>query len=739
MKYPHKISALLLLLLLSSVCSLAQIDYDRHVAFDNSVTAEAFYYSHGSSIAPSELELAHDKFPVEQNHAVTPPNSLRLKWRSRTGGGWTMELQVHTRYGMPEFSGSNLYAWCYSEEGLSAAASPRIYLADSKNEGTPSINWLSGQQHIPPKKWTRIRLPFDSFHGLVNDTKEPAFDPHKLSRIAFVQGLDDGQPHTLYLDDIEIGDDPPQGSRAPDAPSGLAAKGYDRHIDLSWTPVTDALLQYYKIYRSLEGKPYAPIGIQRGDRPRYEDFVAASSRSASYKITAVDVSGNESTASSTVQASTRELTDDELLTMVQEACFRYYWEAGHPNAGMAIEILPGDKNLIALGSSGFGIMALMVGVDRGFITREQGTERMLKIVRFLAKADRFHGVWPHFLDGRTGKVIPYFGPYDNGGDLVETAFLMQGLLAARQYFNHDDSGEHEIRDTITNFWKTVEWDWYRQGPDPNFLYWHWSPDHGFYIHHPLIGWNETMIIYLLAIASPTHAVPASMFHTGFASQADLAVQYRQGWGRTTRGDHYTNGNTYYGRKLDVGVGSGGELFFTHYSFLGFDPRGKRDRYTNYFHNNRTIALIAHDYAIENPRKFEGYGDDAWGRSAGVNAEGGRSLPVDDNGTITCTAALASFPYTPEESMKALKHFYRDLGSQLWGVYGFRDGFNQSQNWFEDVNMGLNQAPIVVMIENYRTGLIWKRFMSNPEIQPALDAIGFVKDTAGDKTAPDHAK
>jgi hypothetical protein len=238
-----------------------------------------------------------------------------------------------------------------------------------------------------------------------------------------------------------------------------------------------------------------------------------------------------------------------------------------------------------------------------------------------------------------------------------------------------------------------------------------------------------MIIYLLAIASPTHSVPASMFHSGFASQSDLAVRYRQGWGRTTQGDHYLNGNTYYGRKLDVGVGSGGELFFTHYSFLGFDPRGKHDRYTNYFKNNRNIALIAHSYAMENPRKFVGYGDDTWGRSAGVNADGGRSLPVDDNGTITCTAALASFPYTPEESMKALKHFYRDLGAQLWGIYGFRDGFNQTENWFEDVNMGLNQAPIVVMIENYRTGLIWKQFMSNPEIQPALEAIGFVRDAS----------
>ena len=718
----------------------AQYDYDRHVAFDNSITSDFYYYSQGSAVAPSELELDHGKFPVEQGHSLTPPNSLRLKWRSRTGGSWTMALEVRSRYGMIEYSGKNLYLWCYSEEGLRAENTPRIFLTDSKNEGTASIDLLGEVSSLPAKKWTRIRLPFDSFHGLVNDTKAVTFDPRKLSHITIVQGLDDGQPHTLYLDDIEIADDLAENTAAPATPGGLSAKGYDRHIDLSWSPVADAQLKYYKIYRSLEGGAYGAIGIQRGDRARYEDFLGASGKSASYRITAVNDAGKESAQSTEVRASTRALSDDELLTMVQEACFRYYWEAAHPNAGMAIEILPGNKDLIALGSSGFGIMALVVGVDRGFITREQGSERMLKILHFLAKADRFHGVWPHFLDGRSGKAIPYFGPYDDGGDLVETAFLVQGLLVARQYFNRETPAEREIRETVTSLWKSVEWDWYSHGPDPSFLYWHWSPDHGFYIHHPLIGWNETMIVYLLAIASPTHAVPASMFHTGFAGQSELAVRYRQGWGRTTKGDHYTNGNIYYGRKLDVGVGSGGELFFTHYSFLGFDPRGKRDRYTNYFYNNRNIALIAHSYAVENPLKFAGYGDDTWGRSAGVNAAGGRSLPADDNGTITCTAALASFPYTPGESMKALKHFYRDLGGQLWGVYGFRDGFNQTTNWFEDVNMALNQAPIVVMVENHRSGLIWKQFMSNPEIQPALDAIGFVKDNsdaADEPHSPTH--
>lgn len=717
----------LLFLLANAGAAAAQIEYDRRVVFDNSLTDRSYYYSRGSAVAPSELELSDGKFPVEEARCVTPPNCLRLKWRSRAGGDWNLSLNLNKHWRNVDFAGDSLHLRVYSETELTGDESPLVHLVDGKGQGTPSVRLLGRMEKLPAREWVRLRLPFKSFAGLFRSTAEETFDPRRLTRITFVQGLDDGRPHTLYLDDVGVGDELPDDRQAPAAPEGLSAKGYDRHVDLTWRPQGGADLQHFLIYRSSDGQTYTPVGIQRSDRTRYEDWVGASGETAFYKVSAVDTSGNESPRSAAVRASTRELSDDELLTMVQEACFRYYWEAAHPVAGMAVEILPGDKNLVALGASGFGVMAILVGAERGFVTREQAAERMLKITRFLSKADRFHGAWPHFFDGNTGRVNPLFGTYDDGGDLVETAFMMQGLLAARAYFDRDTPPERELRGTITRLWRAVEWDWYRQTPASDFLYWHWSPDHGFHIGHPLVGFNETMIVYLLAVASPTHPVPASMYHTGWAGQSDLAVKYRRGWGRTTDGDHYVNGNTYYGVKLDVGVGNGGDLFFTHFSYMGFDPRDKRDRYTNYFENNRRLALINHAYCVDNPRQFAGYGDDAWGRSAGVNAGGGHPIPRDDNGTITVMASLASFPYVPELSMRALKHFYRDLGGKLWGVYGFRDGFNLSENWFEDVNMGLNQAPIVVMIENHRTGLVWKNFMSSPEIAPALDRIGFRKD------------
>jgi exo beta-1,2-glucooligosaccharide sophorohydrolase (non-reducing end) len=719
--------ALIALAMLAPRASFAQgtqWEYDRHVVFDNSLPDLSYYRSRGSFVSPSELELVDGKLPVEERRCVSPPNCLRLKWRSQRGGAWNVSLDLRKHWGGLDFPGAALSFWLYSETDLSADAAPLIYLVDVNGEGTPSIRLTGSSDRLPARKWSRVQLPFASFVGNVKPTGEPRFDPRRIQTITIVQGLDDGQARTLYIDDVKIDDDGLNDATAPVAPAGLSARGYDRHVELMWRPNQEVDLQRYNIYRSFDGETYTAVGIQKGHITRYVDFIGQSGKSAFYKISAVDLNHNESPLSNAAPAATRPMTDEELLTMVQEACFRYYWDAAHPVAGMALEVLPGDRNLVALGASGFGVMALVVGVERGFITREQGAERMLKIVRFLAGADRFHGAWPHFLDGRNGKVIPLFGKYDDGGDLVETAFLIQGLLAARQYFDRDLKAEREIRETITDFWKSVEWDWYRKGSDSDFLYWHWSPNHGFHISHPLIGWNETLIVYLLAIASPTHPAPASMYHTGWAGQSETAVRYRQGWSGTTHGDHYVNGNTYYGIKLDVGPVS--ELFFTQFSFLGFDPRHKKDRYANYFENNRNMALIHHAYSVENPRKRVGYGDDTWGRSAGVNAGGG-ATPRGDNGTITVHAALGSFPYTPEESLKSLKHFYRDLGGKLWGVYGFRDGFNLTENWFEDVYMGLNQAPITVMIENHRTGLIWKLFMSNPEIGEALKKIGFVTD------------
>lgn len=704
--------------------------YDRHVIFDNSKSVEGHVSSRGWRIEPSALELAGSTIPVETRHFVSPPNSLRLSWTSAPGGAWEATIEIPRRYARPfHFEGDTLTFWLHADSEITPGNSPRLYLVDANDHRTPAATLVDGDERIPAGRWILVELPVARIlGGPGGGTEDSRFDLRETVGVAFMQGLDDGRGHTLYIDDIQIRDLAPADTVAPPSPAQVAVRAYERHFDVSWAPSRAEDLLAYRIYRSWDGRRFEPIGTQQGSRARFVDFVGAPPRKAFYRVTALDLSGNESAPSPvSAVAATRPFSDEELMTMVQEASFRYYWEAGHPQAGLAPEVLPGDSNLLALGGSGFGLMAMLVGAERGFAPRDEVAARVLKIVRFLARADRFHGAWPHFLDGDTGKAIPFFGKYDNGGDLVETAFMIQALLAARRYFDGGNDVEREIRETATRLWREVEWDWYRQTPDSDVLYWHWSPDHGFHINHPLIGWNETMIVYLLAIASPTHAVPAELYHTGWAGTSERHVRYRRNWSRTTVGDRYVNGGSWYGIKLDVGVGNGSDLFFTHFSFFGFDPRGIRDRYTNYFRNNRAIALINRAYCIENPRGFRGYGPDTWGLSAGINTGGGRPLPRDDNGTINVMAALASMPYTPEESMAALRHYYRDLGDRIWGIYGFHDGFNQSQDWYDEVYMALNQAPVTVMIENHRTGLLWKLFMANPEIQPALDAIGFEKD------------
>jgi hypothetical protein len=401
------------------------------------------------------------------------------------------------------------------------------------------------------------------------------------------------------------------------------------------------------------------------------------------------------------------LTDDQLLTEVQETTFSYFWDFAYPTSGLIREGLNHPSHYCATGGTGMGMMTIVVGVERGFVTRAAAATRLLTMLSFLEdNTTRYHGAWPHWFNGSTGATIP-FSPNDNGGDLVETSYLIEGMLIVRQYFDGADATETEIRTRINRMWEAVEWDWYLNGTDT--LYWHWSADKGWIMNMPIRGFNETMIAYILAIASPTYPIPASCYYDGWASGG------------------YANGKEFYGNRLWVGSDYGGPLFFTHYSFLGFDPRNKRDDYCDYSELSRNIALTHQAYSIDNPLGFEGYGANCWGLTASTNPWGySAQSPTNDNGTITPTAAISSMPFTPVESMLALRHYYEDFGSSLWWTYGFRDAFNLSENpdWYSSTFLAIDQGTIAPMIENYRTGLCWDLFMSNVEIQPALDAIGW---------------
>ncbi|MBI5863160.1 MAG: hypothetical protein HZB38_01340 [Planctomycetes bacterium] len=521
---------------------------------------------------------------------------------------------------------------------------------------------------------------------------------------------------TIYVDNLRL-----RGAGGTLVPAGVCANGLAESNEIYWKPLNVQDLNGYHTYRApAAGGAYERITAAPVGGSSYSDPVGLGADPMLYYVTSV-VAGAESPASEIAYAAYDGLTDDDLLDMVQLTAFQYFWNGGHPYCGMAREGLGLGHPLdtVTIGGTGFGLMAIMVGAERGFVTRAQAADRILRIVRFLdgvkpenpslpSGVQRYHGAWAHHYNGVSGATIPFAGAADNGGDLVETAFLVQGLMTIRQYFDSADPVENEIRTRATSMWQSVEWSWYRRYTGGQVLYWHWSPNYGWQMNLPIRGFNETQIIYLLAIASPTYPMPASSYALGYASLAG-----------------YVNGNTYYGCKQWVGEPLGGPLFFTHYSHLGFDPRYRHDAYCNYYDNSRNISRIHRAYSIDNPGSYLGYNALLWGLTASNDPWGYLAhSPTVDNGTISPTAALSATPYVPQESLAALRQMYDRYGTQAFGPYGPYDAFNETAFWVAPGYLAIDQGPIVVMIENYRSGLCWNLFMANPEIAPMLHAIGF---------------
>jgi hypothetical protein len=404
------------------------------------------------------------------------------------------------------------------------------------------------------------------------------------------------------------------------------------------------------------------------------------------------------------------LSDEALFDLVQRRTFGFFWEGAHAASGLAFDRIrlspgPADERL-GIGGSGFGAMAIVVAAERGWIQRDEAIERLGKMIDWLERATCYHGLFPHYMNGRTGLTAP-LGQKDDGSDLVETSYLFQGLLCARQYFDGDAASEKRLRDRITWLWQDAEWNWHTRG-GRNVLTWHWSPNNGWSLDAEIRGWNECLIAYVLAAASPTHPIEPVVYHKGWA-----------------QGRAFDNRRNYYDLELPIGPDFGGPLFFSQYSFCGLDPRGLKDRYGDYWRQNVQHTLINYEHCVRNPNGHKGYGPSCWGLTASDDPAGyAAHAPDRDNGVISPTAALGSFPYAPEQSKRALRYFYEIVGDRIWNRYGFTDAFSEGQNWYADTYLAIDQGPIVAMMENHRTGLLWKLFMRDADAQTGLRKLGF---------------
>lgn len=428
-------------------------------------------------------------------------------------------------------------------------------------------------------------------------------------------------------------------------------------------------------------------------------------------------SDSKDTPAEIVPPPAETLTDDQLLDLAQQDALKYFWEYAETNSKLARERYHTDnpsvdQNIVTTGGSGFGLMTILVGVERGFVPRTEAEARLTTALTFLENAERFHGAWPHWINGTNGNVFP-FSQNDDGGDIVETSFLCQALICIREYYKNGTASEQALAQKADELWKGVDWNWYTRGE--NVMYWHWSPD-GEQLNLKLEGYNECLITYIMGAASPTHPINAQAYHQGWARNGGIV-----------------NATTVFDLPIVLqynGTSNVGPMFWSHYSYLGLDPKGLTDQYANYWDLVQNHAKIMHQYCVVNPRSWKGYSDKCWGLTASYtrNNDGSTGYsahqPNNDRSVISPTAALSSFPYTPVESMKALRFFYQEKKDMLIGVAGPYDAFSLQYNWVTPRYLAIDQGTIVPMIENYRTGMLWNLFMNAPEVKTGLLNLGF---------------
>ncbi|MDA3891493.1 MAG: T9SS type A sorting domain-containing protein [Salinivirgaceae bacterium] len=650
---------------------------------------------------PSCCPEYNDKVPCSTN-AYNGNTSLKFHYTPASDGNWEVSVFTSNWGELDITNNSHLFFYVYSEDSILSNVLPLIALkaistVSGQETNTSYYNISDYNTDIPAGKWTKISFPLDT---IMADDNNVNLNFAKCKAVVFAQSESNGIERTLLIDDIYTWVKP----ESLEPVENLSISAYDSHTGLSWNiPIVGLECRLYASVDS--GTTYNLI--TETTQNQYLHFINREDTALDISYRMVTVLDDEESDPVDTTVTIREFTDDELMDMVQKYTWRYFWDYADPSYGMIYERNENDQGgEVASGASGMGLMALIVGYEREYANKEDIKDRIIKMLYFLENCDRFHGAYSHWYNGSTMKTTPFFTE-DNGGDIVETSFVAEGLIAVRNYFTGDDEKDILIREKATMLWEEIEWDWYTQNGS-NTLYWHWSPNYGWEINHAFGGFNETLITYFLAASSPTNPIPTKVYHSGWARNGNIV-----------------NERTYYGNDIKLAPDYGGPMFWVHYSFMGLNPFEYTDQYANYGEEATSIAKIHYEYAKANPFGYENYGENCWGQTASYDPEVGyrEHRPYSgDNGTISPTAALGSFPYTPTKSMAALKYFYRERGEDLFGKYGFYDAFNDELDTVIEKYLGIDQGPIIVMMENYRSGLIWNAFMEDVDVKEGIDKI-----------------
>ncbi len=498
-------------------------------------------------------------------------------------------------------------------------------------------------------------------------------------------------------------------------PQATVAVGADQLVVLHWVESNDPGVIGYNVYRrtGLTGS-FSKVNQQRLSITGFADVTVHNDTTYFYYVTAVSVTGQESDSSNNVRVIPHFLSDDELLDFLEHAAVDFFWYEANPLNGLIKDVSTQDSPC-SIASVGFGLTAICIGIDRGWIPRDAGQQRVLNTLKTfwtLPQGDGstgyagYKGFFYHFLDMKTG-----LRARNSELSSIDTGLLLAGVIYVKEFFNTPDSTDQLIRSLADSIYDRVDWRWMEATANHGGIYMEWTPDNGFNNVSWWKGYCEAMIMNTLATGSPTHP----------ANAGDLYLTWTSGyqWG------------TYYGYSYVVFP----PLFGHQYSHCWIDYRNINDPWMSkkgitYFENSRRATLANRAYCAENPGHFVAYSDSIWGLTACDGpppsyymARGGPPAQNDD-GTIAPTAAAGSIPFTPEESVTALRAIYDNYRSKLATPYGFADAFNPTKGWFDDHNIGIDQGPIAIMIENYRTAKVWNIFMENTDIQRGLKALYF---------------
>jgi hypothetical protein len=668
--------------------------YDQGVVDVANLGESAFEYTY-----PPVSPQWNDKVPCVTT-AFKGASSLKFNYTSSPSGNWNVTIHRND-WSSADLSGmDSISMYVYTQTELSNTSLPLIGVKAVNKSGTGDVvskyyQLADYNQTIAASTWTRVKLPLSL---IFDDADNDQLDFTQVKAVVFNQSETDNSSRLIYIDEItafkSIDIVPPI--------TELELAGYDSHVELNWTiPMSDLS---YRIYASFDqGQNYELRGETTEDY--YLDFVPESAKNSSISYRVVAFYQEKESDPTEKSTEVKDFSDEELLDLVQEYTFRYFWEGVHQQTGMTLERSNGNGTTVASGASGMGLMAMIIAHERDYRSREDIKDRILLILDFLENCDRHHGAWSHWYNAETLKTLP-FSTKDNGGDIVETAYVAQALIALRNYFMGSDNKSNQIREKASLLWSQIEWDWYKQD-DQNVLSWHWSPDYNFEMELKVRGWNEAVVTYIMAASSSDYSISKEVYEQGWANSGGML-----------------NNNEYYGFEINLSPEWGGPMFYIHYSHLGINPKGLKDKYADYWTEHVNTSKIHHAYAVANPNGHKNYSDKCWGLTASDDPYDytAHSPMTNDNGTISPTAALASMPYTPEESMKALKYFYRERGSELFGKYGFYDAFNDNLDWVQESYIGIDQGPIVIMIENHRTGLLWENVMKDTEVQNGLNKL-----------------